>query len=513
MFLRQLLSDHYWKYSGGLPDYEITRVTADSRQVAPGAIFVAIRGGTLDGHQFLPQAVIQGAEVLIGEDTDPALGIPYIQVEDSRLALAHLAAAWHGYPARKLVMIGVTGTDGKTTTTNLIYKILETAGIRAGMITSVNAVIGERILDTGLHVTTPGALEVQAYLAEMVSAGLTHCVLETTSHGLTQHRVSVCDFDIGVVTNITHEHLDYHGSYRAYLEAKSLLFSSLSHSHPKPMAPIRTAILNHDDISFEDLRQVTRVRVVSYGLERGSDIVGENIEISPKGIAFTAKGPWYQEPVQSQLIGEYNVYNCLAAFGATVEGLSLAPQKAAKGISNLTSVAGRMEIINEGQPFMALVDFAHTPNALKHALNSARQLTSGRIIAVFGAAGLRDREKRKMMAEVSLELADLTVFTAEDPRTESLDHILNEMAEGVRGKGGKEGVDFWLIPDRGEALRFAVKQAQEGDLVIACGKGHEQSMCFGEIEYAWDDRVAMQAALTEHLGIQGPEMPILPTHP
>jgi UDP-N-acetylmuramoyl-L-alanyl-D-glutamate--2,6-diaminopimelate ligase len=513
MLLHQLLSDPFWKTYGGLPDVEITKVTADSRQVIPGAIFVAIQGGTQDGHQFLPQAVINGAEILVGEELDPSLGVPYLQVENSRLALAHLAAAWHGYPARKLIMIGVTGTDGKTTTTNLIYKILETIGIRTGMITSVNAMIGERVLDTGLHVTTPDALEIQGYLAEMVSAGLTHCVLEATSHGLIQHRVSVCDFDIGIVTNITHEHLDYHGSYQAYLEAKSQLFASLSHSHPKPMAPLRTAILNRDDSSFEALRKVVRVREVSYGLEQEADIVGENIIVSPKGISFTAKGPWYQEPVWSPLIGEYNVYNCLAAFATTVEGLGIVPEKAAKGISNLASVAGRMEIIDEGQSFLAMVDFAHTPNALKRALKAARQLTSGRILAIFGSAGLRDREKRRMMAEISLELADLTVLTAEDPRTESLDSILDEMAQGARGKGGQEGVNFWRIPDRGEALRFAVKQAAEGDLVIACGKGHEQSMCFGEVEYPWDDRVAMRAALAELLGIQRPKMPHLPTAP
>jgi UDP-N-acetylmuramoyl-L-alanyl-D-glutamate--2,6-diaminopimelate ligase len=511
MLLHQLLSDPFWKTYGGLPDVEITRVTADSRQVIPGAIFVAIRGGTQDGHQYLPQAVINGADILVGEESDPALGIPYLQVENSRLALAHLAAAWHGYPARKLIMIGVTGTDGKTTTTNLIYKILDTVGFRVGMITSVNAVIGERILETGLHVTTPDALEVQGYLAEMVSAGLTHCVLETTSHGLSQHRVSICDFDIGVVTNITHEHLDYHGSFQSYLEAKSLLFSSLLHSHPKPMAPLRTAILNRDDASFEALRQVTRVREVSYGLTPGADIVAENVEASPKGISFVAKGPWYQESVHSPLIGDYNVYNCLAAFAATVEGLGIVPEKAAQGISNLDRVAGRMEIIDEGQPFMAIVDFAHTPNALRRALKAACQLTSRRILAVFGSAGLRDREKRRMMAEVSLELADLTVLTAEDPRTESLDDILEEMAQGAQNKGGQEGVNFWRIPDRGEAIRFALKQAREGDLVIACGKGHEQSMCFGEVEFPWDDRVAVHAALSELLGIQGPEMPRLPT--
>jgi UDP-N-acetylmuramoyl-L-alanyl-D-glutamate--2,6-diaminopimelate ligase len=205
------------------------------------------------------------------------------------------------------------------------------------------------------------------------------------------------------------------------------------------------------------------------------------------------------------------VQNCLAAFTAAVEGVGVQPGDAARGISTLTGVTGRMERINEGQSFIALVDFAHTPNALKQALRSARQLTSGKVIAIFGSAGLRDREKRKLMAAISAKLADLTVLTAEDPRTESLEDILSEMAEGAREKGGQEGITFWRIPDRGQALRFAVSQAGDDDLVIVCGKGHEQSMCFGDVEYPWDDRTAMRAALTEHLGVEGPEMPILPT--
>jgi UDP-N-acetylmuramoyl-L-alanyl-D-glutamate--2,6-diaminopimelate ligase len=511
MLLHKLLREHFVNTLGGLPDIEISKVTADSRQVIPGAIFVAIRGENVDGHHFLSEAVINGAELLVGEEPDSSLGIPYLEVPDSRLALAQLAAAWYDHPARQLIMIGVTGTDGKTTTTNLIYKVLETVGIGAGMITSVNAVIGERILDTGLHVTTPDALEIQGYLAEMVSAGLTHCVLETTSHGLAQHRVSACDFDVGVVTNITHEHLDYHGSYEAYREAKSQLFASLTHSHPKTMAPLRSAILNRDDPSFSFLRSVTKVREVSYGLSRGADVWADNVEITSTGISFTAKGPWYREAVQSPLVGTYNVQNCLAAFTATVEGLGVPPDRSALGISTLTGVPGRMERIDEGQSFTALVDFAHTPNALKQALRSARGITSGKVIAVFGSAGLRDREKRRLMAEVSLELADLVVLTAEDPRTESLQDILGEMAEGAREKGGQVGVNFWCIEDRGEAIRFAINRADDGDLVIACGKGHEQSMCFGEVEYPWDDRIAMRAALSERLGIQGPGMPILPT--
>ncbi len=498
---------------GDVPDLDITALTCDSRQVIPGALFIAIRGTTVDGHQFLEAAARAGAVAAVGEQLISGLPVPYIRVGDARQALAHLAAAWHGRPARRLVMIGVTGTDGKTTTCNLIHRILLAAGIPAGMITTVNAVIGDRVLDTGFHVTTPDAPAVQAYLAEMVRGGLTHCVLEATSHGLAQHRVGACEFDVGVLTNITHEHLDYHGSFEAYREAKALLFRHLGEGPQKPGGPDPTAVLNRDDGTFDYLHQSTRARLVSYGLGVGAMVRAEAVEMSAGGLRFRVRGSGYQVDVASPLLGEYNVANCLAAIAATVEGLGLPPEAAVQGIASLTSVPGRMERIDLGQPFTAIVDFAHTPNALRQALAAARMLTRGRVIAVFGSAGLRDREKRRMMAEVSAELADLTILTAEDPRTEPLEDILEQMAQGARARGGEEGRTFWRIPDRGQALRFAVGLAQPGELVIACGKGHEQSMCFGETEYPWDDRLALRAALCDLLDLPGPAMPRLPTSP
>jgi UDP-N-acetylmuramoyl-L-alanyl-D-glutamate--2,6-diaminopimelate ligase len=228
-------------------------------------------------------------------------------------------------------------------------------------------------------------------------------------------------------------------------------------------------------------------------------------------LRFTTRIGEHYLDIQSNLVGEYNVSNCLAAIAATVEGLGLEGRAAQQGIADLQSIPGRMEVIDKGQDFLAIVDFAHTPNALKRALQTSRQLTQGKVIAVFGSAGLRDREKRRIMAQVSAQMADLTVLTAEDPRTESLDDILTEMAAGAKSQGGQEGETFWRVPDRGMAIKFALKLAKPGDVVISCGKGHEQSMCFGEVEYPWDDRIAMEAALTEHLGLSGPHMPYLPT--
>ena len=510
MLLKNLFFDFPLSSPASIPDVEVSGIAIDSRAVKPGYLFIAMKGGSVDGHDYIQKAIENGAAAIIGDRDLSGLSVPYIRLENPRQALTWLAAAYYNWPARKLTVIGVTGTDGKTTTSNLIYKIFVAAGIKAGMISTVNAIIGDEVLDTGFHVTTPDAHDVQAYLAKMVSAGLTHVVLETTSHGWAQHRVDACEFDVAVVTNITHEHFDEHGSYENYRAAKARLFSSLEQTREKPQGNPRLGVINRDDRSFEFLNEFIKTRKLNYGLDHSADICAEDIQYSSSGIKFTAISSEFRVGVESALVGLYNVSNCLAALTATVS-LGIAPEAAARGIALLEGIPGRMEQINLGQNFIAIVDFAHTPNALKVTLEAGRKMTKGRVISIFGSAGLRDKEKRRMMAETSIELADLTVLTAEDPRTESLNGILEEMAEGARSKGGREGETLWRIPDRGEAIKFALRLAQEGDIVLSCGKGHEQSMCFGKTEYLWDDRTAVRAALSEFLGIDGPQMPYLPS--
>ena len=500
-------------------DPEITLVTDDSRQVAPGALFVAYRGVSVDGHRFIPDAVARGAAAVVGERGDltgfqnlAGLDVPYLHVRSGREAFAYLHAAWNGFPARRLVMIGVTGTDGKTTTTSLIYSILRAAGVRVGMISTVNAVLGDDALDTGLHVTTPDADEVQRYLRRMVDAGLTHCVLEVTSHGLEHHRVDACEFDVAVVTNITHEHLDLHGSLQGYRAAKARLFESLAAAYDKGVP--KTAVLNFDDSSYDYLRPRIRGRALAYRIAHHGDaqarqtdrekalspspdrmIQAAGVIYEPDAIRFVAHDDGFSVPIEMSLTGEHNVSNCLAAIAATAGALGVDAGAAARGVAGLKSVPGRMERVDEGQAFIAVVDFAHTPNALDKVIAAARTMTKGQVIVAFGSAGLRDREKRRMMGEVAGRCADKIVITAEDPRTESLDAILDATARAVAAQGRAEGVDFWRVPDRGEAIAFACSLARRGDVVMACGKGHEQSMCFGETEYPWDDREAMRAAL------------------
>ncbi len=510
--LASLFAEFPFEILSGTPDATaIERLEPDSRRVDPGALFVATKGANFDSHRFIPQAIAHGAVAVVGSEPALSLAVPYIQVENSRRALAYLAAAFFDYPARSLTVIGVTGTDGKTTTCNLIYTILQAAGYRAGMISTVNAVIGNEVLDTGFHVTTPDAPEIQRYLSKMVQAGLTHVVLETTSHGWAQHRVDACEFDIGVVTNITHEHLDQHGTYENYRAAKARLFETLALTRPKPQGNPCLGVLNADDSSFTFLAEKTPANFVRYGLAPPADLYARNIHYEPSGIDFEAVGPDWHVPLTCKLVGAFNISNCLAALATTVFGLGIDPLTAARGVAGLSGVPGRMERIDLGQPFTAIVDFAHTPNALANALATARQIAAGRLIVAFGSAGLRDRAKRRLMAEIAAERADLIVLTAEDPRSESLEEILAEMAHAVLSKGGVEGQTFWRVPDRGQAIRTLIRLAQPGDLIIACGKGHEQSMCFGTVEYPWDDRVAMRAALAEFLGVPGPAMPRLPT--
>lgn len=505
---------------------EIEGVCADSRRVRSGDLFIAIPGVHIDAHRFIRQAVDAGAVAVIGErppervDGRPGEDFTYVQVLNARRAWGWACAAWEGFPSRDLTLIGVTGTDGKTTTVSLIHGILRAAGMSAGMISTVKAVIptsssergvpsgvdeGGKEVDTGLHTTTPDPPEIQRCLAEMVERGATHAVLEVTSHGLAQQRVAGCDFDVAVVTNVTHEHLDFHGSFQAYRQAKERLFAGLEGSFRKLGVP-KVSVLNRDDDSFQHLHGYDVDHQMTYALDHAADVTAQNVQLDVDRTRFELCAPPGQVTIDTGLVGVYNVLNILAAAAVGV-GLGVSLEAVAEGVASVKGVPGRMERIEEGQPFFAVVDFAHTPNALREALTAARGMVEGegRVIVLFGSAGLRDREKRRLMGQVAGELADVVVVTAEDPRTESVEEIMRESAEAAEMAGKRAGVDLFCIADRGAAMLRACEMARLGDVVIACGKGHEQSMCFGTKEYPWDDRTAMRLAL------QGETLDTLPT--
>jgi len=382
---------------------------------------------------------------------------------------AILALIIYRYPGRQLKVIGVTGTDGKTTTVHLIYHLLNTADKKVAFISTVGAKIGKKEIDTGFHVTTPNPWHVQKILRQLVNQKIEYVVLESTSHGLDQHRLLGCNFSIGVLTNITHEHLDYHRTFKRYLKAKAKLFKN-----------VKIAILNRDDKHFNYLKRVAKkAQVISYGIKKKADFTPQNFKF------------------KTSLVGEYNQYNCLAAI-ATASSLGIEEKVIRKAIQSFKPVKGRMEEIKEGQKFRVIVDFAHTPNSLKQTLKTLRsQIPSkSRLITVFGCAGERDREKRPMMGKIATELADLTVLTAEDPRTEDVDEIINQIAKGCQKGGGVEDKTFFRVPDRQEAINFAIqKLAKKNDIVVICGKGHEKSICFGKKELPWRDQKAAKKAL------------------
>jgi UDP-N-acetylmuramoyl-L-alanyl-D-glutamate--2,6-diaminopimelate ligase len=531
----------------------LSSVTSDSRQVSPGALFVAIEGYSADGHRYIQAAIEQGAVAVIGtrplaelaaSTTELLARLPYIEVSNSRLALAEASAALHGYPSRAMTVIGVTGTDGKTTTSTLIESIANVAtrshaGEKGeiGVITTVAARIRGVDRDTGLHVTTPDAPEVQHYLAEMAAAGCRYAVVESTSHGLEQERVAAVDFDIAAVTNITHEHLNHHGTRDAYVQAKAKLFGALYKRASKAETP-RCAVLNGDDEgSYGALCAVLDEETARYGFavprrvygvrvdprEARAALAAGNLDVAATGIRYTpqetrftllwrgdsdGKEAGKENPnefeIVTPLIGDFNVYNISCA--ATVAlALGFSPAVIRQGVVEMTGVSGRMERIEEGQDFLAVVDFAHSPASLERALHTLRPLVGlsptgapGRLVAVFGSAGLRDKAKRGLMGEISGRLADISVVTAEDPRTEDLDLINHAIVEGIRQAGS--GKVYAVVPDRAEAIQMAVDIAQPGDVVASFGKGHERSMCYGTVEYPWSDQDAMRNALRRRVG-------------
>ncbi len=504
----------------GSADVAISGLHFDSRQVGPGGLFFACVGKDTDGHRYIDSAIKNGAAAVVGQQTIPEVwsfrdgSTPaYIRVTDSREALARCAAAWHGHPGRSMTIVGVTGTDGKTTTVNLLQSIWAAAGKRTGMVSTVNALIGDHYQDVGLHVTTPGALEIQALLAQMRDAGAEVAILEATSHGLAQHRVTAAEFDVAVVTNITHEHLDYHGSWEQYCADKARLFRMLSTSARKPGVP-KVAVLNADDASYPHLKPIEADVQVVYGLQNPADVWASDLAIVDGARVLTVHGPRGTFDIRSPLLESYNIYNILAAVSAAL-ALDVSVEAIQRGVAAMKGVVGRMERVDEGQNFTAIVDFAHTPNALQRALESLRPQTAGQLIVVFGSAGLRDVYKREMMGRVAGRLADIAILTAEDPRSEDLDAIIAQIAAGCQAEGAGEGDGpsrrFYRVPDRPAAIQLAVNLAQAGDIVVTCGKSHEQSMCFGSVEYPWSEHLALRAALLARLGrpgeVQAPRLP------
>ena len=468
---------------------EVGAIRHDSRAVQAGDVFVCVVGERADGHDFAASAVEAGAAALVAQTgrgeqlTD--LGVPVVEVPDSRRALSEIAAAHEGYPARRLTVVGVTGTDGKSTTSYLTLAALEGCGLTAGVLTTVGTRIAGRDLPNATRLTTQEAPEVQRLLAEMVEAGCTHAVVEATSHGLALHRLDDCEFDIAVLTNLSPDHLDFHGTFEAYRAAKAKLFRMLD--QPTHKRTHRAAVLNADSPEWRHFARATSKQVVTYALDNAdADVRAEEVMLWPDGATFVLTTEEESLEASIRLPGRFNVANAAAA--VTVAGaLRLDAMAAAAGVAACRGVPGRMERI-EGAPFEVVVDYAHTPEAMRQVLEALREVVEGRLIVVFGCAGERSRDRRTGLGSVAARLADFAVLTEEDPRSEPSEAIIEEIARAMSSAGAQEGERFERVTDRRAAIDRALALAKPGDLVLLAGKGHESTIERSGGPVPWDER-------------------------
>ncbi|WP_322797334.1 UDP-N-acetylmuramoyl-L-alanyl-D-glutamate--2,6-diaminopimelate ligase [Tepidiforma sp.] len=474
----------------GDPSLTIAAVHHDSRLVVPGALYVAIPGFNVDGHRFLPEAAAAGASAAIieaGRELPPLPeSLALIEVPAARPALSAASAWFYGHPSRELVVIGITGTDGKTTTSHLLTYALEAAGARVGRLGTVDTYLPGETGHVTARMTTPEAPEVHRLLRRMADAHCDYAIVESTSHGLALHRLDHVDYDVSILTNITSDHLDFHKTFEAYRDAKARLFAALEFAHDKGVP--KHAVVNADDPSANYMLSFTNARPVRYGLEaRDAEIVARNIILRPDGTAFRIVTPAGMAEVDLQLPALFNVMNALAAAsGALAVGAPL--QDIARGLAACPGVPGRMERISAGQPFEVIVDYAHTGDAVRKVLEVLRDVCQGRLIIVVGAAGERDPGRRFGVGRAAAEGADFAIFTNEDPRSEDPAAIVREIGRHAESAGRQRGTDFLDIEDRREAIARALSMARYGDIVVIAGKGHEKSIVYGTESIPWDDR-------------------------
>jgi len=470
MKLRELLNGIAVVELRADPETEITDVCYDSRSVRPGAVFVAVRGYETDGHRFIPAAAENGASAVLCEEA-PDTQVPCVLVKDSRRAMAIAASNFFGRPAEKLQVVGVTGTNGKTTTTNLVRSLLMTVtGKPVGLIGTNENVVGEKVYPA--EHTTPESRDLMALLAEMADVGCPWAVMEVSSHSLYLDRVCCVPFAVGCFTNLSQDHLDFHKTMDAYLEAKAKLF---------PLS--RAAAVNLDDPAAPRLLAGITTEVIRYGLGEGADLRAEEVRLLPDRVEFTACYRGEREPATLHIPGRFSVYNALAALSCCLSlGFSL--KELAPALSSCRSVKGRMEVVPTGRDFTLLIDYAVTPDALDNMIRTVRDTAQGRVGVLFGCGGDRDRTKRPKMARVVGSLADYVIVTSDNPRTEDPEAIIREILPGF------EGLDtpVKVITDRREAIRWGIEHARPGDTLVLAGKGHETYQIVGKTKYHMDER-------------------------
>lgn len=473
-------------------DSEVAGIAYDSRRVERGFVFVAMQGGSFDGHSFIGDAVRSGACAIVAEREVPGIpyGVGFVVVPNGRKALGEIAAVFYGHPSREMKLIGVTGTSGKTTVTHLLQSVFGASGARSGLIGTLGAKIDDELIPTA-H-TTPESADIQRILRYMADRGVEVVAMEASSHGLHQGRTLGCEFDCGVFTNIARDHLDYHLTFENYLDAKMILFRDYPRMSGKPFK----AVLNADDPSWTRFKEGTAGEVLTFGVANAADVTASNAEVTDSSVSFDMAFRGRAVRVSLAIGGEFNVYNALSAAAAGL-ALGLDIDVVVRGLARASRVPGRFEAIECGQDFGVIVDYAHTPDELENVLRTARNLTRGRLIVVFGCGGDRDKGKRPIMGGIAADLADIAVVTSDNPRTEDPDAIIAQILEGIP-KSGNAAVE--VIPDRREAIFRAVAIAGTGDVVVIAGKGHEDYQIFADRTIHFDDREVAREALSETAG-------------
>ena len=466
-------------------DAVCTGVTYDSRRVSPGSVFVALRGEKADGLTFVPHAIAAGAAAIVAEQPAPAgVRVPWVVVKNARLALALLAAAFFEHPSRQIQVVGITGTNGKTTTSYLLNAIFEAAGVRCGLMGTVAYRIGDQSFSATR--TTPEAPEVQGFMRQMVEAGCGACVMEVSSHALALHRTDGISFDAAVFTNLTRDHLDFHGDMESYFVAKRRLFELLPADAP--------SLINVDDPRGPSLAE-SMPRPVTYGISKSADVMPGPLSYTLSGLQFEVRAPQGTVNVQSRLVGRPNVYNILAAVG-TAAALGVPLDAIERGLATLPGVPGRFELASSSDDDVTVVvDYAHTDDALRNLLETARSMAPHRVITVFGAGGDRDRTKRPLMGMVAARLSDVVVITSDNPRSEDPLRIIEEVKRGAEPETRQSNAELLSIADRAEAIARAIRVAQSGDVVLIAGKGHEKYQEIGGRTLPFDDVATAREAL------------------
>lgn len=497
MRLKDIISPSETKGIKGDMEMEIKDIVYDSRKVKEGSLFVAVKGYVTDGHDYIEDALKRGATAVVAEEFNPSIlnqiqdntrgTAAFITVSDSRRALAIFSDSFYGHPSGKLKLIGITGTNGKTTTSYLIKSILDVAKKKFGLLGTINYIVGKDLTLPASY-TTPEALELQGYLSEMLAGGAEYAVLEVSSHSLSLQRVVGCEFEVVLFTNLSQEHLDFHGTMENYFSAKRRLFDLLR--------PGGIAVINIDNPAGKTLAGDLKGNILTFGISEEAEIRASGITSRIKGLSLEINWPDGGVQVESPLVGIHNVYNILAAVGAALS-LGISPSMIREGIAGMRGVPGRFEKIEEGQDFTVVVDYAHTEDALRRVLMTARELireerSGGRLITVFGCGGDRDRGKRPKMGEAASRLSDTVIITSDNPRSEDPANIIKEIEGGIKAIVMS---NYRVILNRGEAIREAIGLAERGDFVLIAGKGHEDYQIIGEKRYPFDDRKVVRETI------------------